>query len=430
VRDWLRLREVPARYEAAWLAGAFACAFLVVFSRRPDALLNAQFFLEDGLWYEQAHEMGPLNALVYPYLRGYLQVAPRLAAWLALYLPFAWAPFVMSSLGIAVSTLPAVFLCSNRLADAIPSLVLRVGLGLLYLALPNSWSPIDSTIANITHAQWHLAPLACMVLVARPAATLGWRAFDVAALLLTGLSGPMGIFLVPVGVLVWSRRRTRWSIALGTTIAATAAIQVLMLLSFPDPGMGRPPLGASLARLARLVSGRIVYGAVVGQTGYAEMVNDPSSFWLRTDVVFVVALLAALAAGFAAWRGPFELRLFLLYTTLAFVAFLAWPIPSPITVPHWELMAQPSHHRYFIAPIFGLFLVLVWMASRGPRGLQAAAAGLLGAAVLFGVVRDWREPPHPDYRFAEYAAKFARAEPGQRVQIPFPPSWSIILTKR
>jgi hypothetical protein len=430
VRDWLRLREVPSRYEAVWLAGAFVLAFLVVFSRRPDALLNAQFFLEDGLWYEQAHEMGPLNALVYPYLRGYLQVVPRLAAWLALGLPFEWAPFVMTSVGIAVSTLPAVFLCSNRLVDAIPSLALRIGLGLLYLALPNSWSPIDSTIANITHGQWHLAPLACMILVARPAATPSWRVFDVAILVLTGLSGPMGIFLVPVGALVWWRRRTPWSAALVATIGATAAIQIVTLLLFPDPGMGRPPLGPSVARLARLVSGRVVYGAIVGQTGYSAMVDDPSSFWLRTDVVIVVALLAALAAGFAAWKGPFELRLFLLYTALAFAAFLVWPIPSPITVPHWELMAHPSHHRYFVAPMFALFLVLVWMASRRPRALQAAAVGLLGFAVLFGVVRDWQEPPHPDFRFADYAAKFARAAPGQRVQIPFPPNWSIILTKR
>jgi hypothetical protein len=412
------------------MAGFFVLAFLVVFSRRPDALLNAQFFLEDGLWYEQAHEMGPLQALVFPYLRGYLQVVPRLAAWFALGLPFEWAPFVMSALGIAVSTLPAVFLSSNRLADAVPSLVIRVALGLLYLALPNSWSPIDCTIANITHSQWHLAPLVCMILVARPAATLAWRVFDMTAVVLSGLSGPAGIFLTPVGALAWWRRRTRWSFALVAVTALTVVIQLSTLLFAADPGMGRPPLGPSIPRLARLVSGRVVYGALVGHTGYARMLEDPSSVWLRTEVVVLVALLAAVAAGLAAWKGPFELRMFLLYTALAFAAFLVWPIPSPITIPHWEFMSGPGHHRYFVAPMFSLFLVLLWMATRRPRAVQVAALGLLGAAFLFGVLRDWREPPHPDFRFAEYAAKFDRAEPGQRVQIPFPPSWSIILTKR
>ena len=37
-----------------WLA-----AFLMIFSRRPDAILHAQFFAEDGkAWYADAYQFG------------------------------------------------------------------------------------------------------------------------------------------------------------------------------------------------------------------------------------------------------------------------------------------------------------------------------------------------------------------------------------
>jgi hypothetical protein len=143
-----------------------------------------------------------------------------------------------------------------------------------------------------------------------------------------------------------------------------------------------------------------------------------------------VALAAIAAGAFAAWRGPFELQMFLLYAALAFVAFLVWPIPSPITVPHWELMTRPGHHRYFIAPMFALFLVAVWMATRREWALRGLGTSVLAVALVFGVCRDWLEPPHPDLGYADSVAKYERAAPGDRVQIAFPPNWSIVLTKR
>src|SRR5438552_16115464 len=39
-------------------------AFLIVFSRRPDAILNAQFFAEDGpRWYADAYQFGVRSLL-------------------------------------------------------------------------------------------------------------------------------------------------------------------------------------------------------------------------------------------------------------------------------------------------------------------------------------------------------------------------------
>src|ERR1043166_2367395 len=69
--------------EWAILLAVYAAACTIVISRRPDALLNPQFYMEDGsFWYFQAHEMGGLSATLEP-ARGYFQTSARLGAWLA-----------------------------------------------------------------------------------------------------------------------------------------------------------------------------------------------------------------------------------------------------------------------------------------------------------------------------------------------------------
>ena len=49
----------------AFHISVFLAAFLVVFSRRPDAILNAQFWAEDGkFWYADAYHFGAHSLLM------------------------------------------------------------------------------------------------------------------------------------------------------------------------------------------------------------------------------------------------------------------------------------------------------------------------------------------------------------------------------
>ena len=55
----------------------FTLAFIVIISRRPDAILNPQFWAEDGsVFYAQAYNKGIINSLFLPYA-GYLHAVPR-----------------------------------------------------------------------------------------------------------------------------------------------------------------------------------------------------------------------------------------------------------------------------------------------------------------------------------------------------------------
>src|SRR5258708_12821630 len=70
----------------------FAGSFLILFSRRPDAILNPQFYAEDGTyWYADAYHFG-FRCLFIPEA-GYLLTVPRLLALFTPFFPFSFLPF-------------------------------------------------------------------------------------------------------------------------------------------------------------------------------------------------------------------------------------------------------------------------------------------------------------------------------------------------
>src|SRR5579872_3939418 len=74
---------------SAWAAGAI---MLLLFLRRPDALLNPQFFAEDGVvFFHDQLLFGLWESLWIPH-GGYLLIVQRLTAWWASFFPPIFAP--------------------------------------------------------------------------------------------------------------------------------------------------------------------------------------------------------------------------------------------------------------------------------------------------------------------------------------------------
>jgi hypothetical protein len=420
------IHDETGQSRAEWLVLVLvflaACALVVL--KRPDAVTNPQFYVEDGsFWYAQANDLGPLRALAIPY-RGYLVIAQRLGAALALLVPFAWAPLVCNLVGVAVQALPAMFVASRRIAASRP-LWLRVAMGLLYVAMPATWA----ITANLTHTMWHLAPLAVMVVVADPSRARGWRLFDAAVLVVAGLSGPFALFLLPVAAINWWLRRERRDLGVAVAIAVMAAIQLASLLLAPPPPDGRIPIGLSAGWFVRILAQRVVYGALFGQTGTEAILGDPSN-WLGTRAaVGIAAALGVAALGYAVWRGPRPLRLYILYAVLAFVAALAWPAPNKPAL-WWALLKHPGNgNRYFAAMVFALLVTFIWLAAQKHAVARVAGALGLAVALVVGIRLDLREPPLPDYNFAEAVTRYRAATDGERVSFVTPPGWEVVLTK-
>src|SRR5215469_6193434 len=289
LRDGLSGLSLPIQ------AGVFIVSFAILFSRRPDAILNAQFYAEDGArWFADAYHLG-WRCLLLPD-SGYLQTASRLIGLLSLLFPFAVAPLVMNLCALAIQILPVNLFLSSRFAG-IP-LPMRLLSSLLYLALPNSFE----VHANTTNVQWHLALAALLVLLASAETGRGARALDLALLGFSVLDGAAGMLLVPVAAfLFWKRREARLKAGL-LVLASGAALQTAFLLF---SNSRRPaPNGASLTRLVGIVGGQVFLSSTLGVRTFIKLFFGHSSYLLLLQSMAAVAGVAIVA--YAVFRGPLE----------------------------------------------------------------------------------------------------------------------------
>jgi hypothetical protein len=400
--------EKPAARFRLWQHGAiFLFACLILISRRPDAIFHAQFYAEDGkAWYADAYNFGWWHALFLPY-SGIFQTVPRICASLALLLPFATAPLLLTIFEFLFLALPVNFLLSSR-SSAWGSVRFRALLAVAYLALPDS----TEISYGISYVQWPMALGAALLVVA--AVPQGWtaRVFEAIYLLLAGLTGPPCIVILPIAAfLLWkSRDRWRWAQCSILAICTMAQLCALFIL---DP-TGRPgcSLGASPMMLMRILCGDIFMGALVGRNGLGT----------RTDaggVVFVICFaLAGLAIVISCFlKSESTMRLFLLFTALLLAVSLVRPSFYPHGATEWQVLAERSDIRYWVMPSLAFLWVLLWNVQSGNAVMKFASIVLLCAA-CFGAAVTWIHPALKDLHFTDYARRFESAPPGTVMIIP------------
>jgi hypothetical protein len=436
IRNWLR-RKWGSFYEANqrsfhWLSCGpifhsliVLSGFLIIFARRPDAILNAQFWAEDGQrWYADAYQFGLRCLLIPDELGGYFHSVSRLSALMALIFPFAMAPLVMNLFAIAIQILPASLFLSRRFSNI--SLWKRLLAAFVYFALPNTYE----VNANTTTIQWHLGLLACMVLLAPSTRSWKWHVFDGIVLVLISLDSPVGVVLLPIAAVVWWMRRNRASaISLASLIPGAVIQGLTVLFSHARPAA---PNGANWHRLIRILGGQIFMSPLLGNMTLLHMTwrHFPNYVFARESIAFVIGL----AVLFYALRyAPAEVKLFILFGFAVLSLSLAHPIPGLAHEPQWELLAFPGHgNRYYFLPSISFLVALAWTAGYAPKIPRRIAAVLLLMLPL-GIVRDWRFPDFADLHFKEYASKFEASPPGSKIEIPLNPinaaHWTMELTK-
>jgi hypothetical protein len=397
----------------------FLAATLIVASRRPDAILNPQFFAEDGaVWFPDAYNFG-LRCLALPQA-SYLHTLTRLIALLALLVPFTAAPLVMNLCAIAVQVLPVNLFLSRRFS-AIPSRI-RLLAAFLYLALPNS----HEVNANITTIQWHLALVACLVLLPESPESLGWRIFDVVTVVLISVDGPMGILLVPIAAILWWRRHGGWARTLCFVLIPGAVVQAATLMT-STAQRSAAPNGANLTSLVHIVARQVFLSSLLGvKSEFHIFARIP----FPCEVLITIGGVAAIL--YAVWRGPIELKLFILFVSLVFGAVLADPLVS-LTGTQWEFLGVPgAGNRYFFLPTIAFLAALLWLAADSgmPRKSIRRAAVTVLLILPVGIGTDWHYRSFVDLHFPAYARTFEEAAPGTHLTIPInPPDWSMELSK-
>lgn len=405
-------------------AAVFAVAFLILFSRRPDALLHAQFYAEDGkYWYADAYQSG-WRSLLLP-LGGYLNTTSRLIGLFTLLFPLTAAPLIMNLFGLVAQILPIHVFLSSRFSN-IPFFLRVIG-SLFYLGLPNSFE----LHANTTNLHWHLALAGCLVLLGQQDDRLEWRVFDFAVLAAVALAGPFGILLVPMAAFLrWKSRDKHYNLALAALVPP-ALLQVVMILMFSG-AQRNATLGVNLDRLNGIVGGQLFLSSVLGLRTFIQLYFF-SQIRSLPAIEAVAAILGITILIFAVWRGPLELKLFVAFAVAVMALGLTRPLASEPQRIQWEALQVPGcGNRYYFFPMMAFLTTLVWMAwvcGRQNKLFRYAPLAIL-ALLPIGVVRDWRYRPFTDFHFPEFVAEFERSAPGTRFIIDINPGMNMQLTKR
>jgi hypothetical protein len=402
----------------------FLTVFLLIFSRRPDAVMNAQFFAEDGQrWFADAYQMGLRCLLIPDQAGGYLHTVPRFAALLSLLFPFSRAPLVMNLCAILVQILPVTIFVSSRFS-AIP-LWKRLVLSFVYLGLPNTYG----TNANVTNLQWHLGLLACLVLLAEPAQYLRWQIFDGMVLVLISVESPIGLLLVPFAAVLWRLCRDRWTMVLLALLLPGAVIQAGVVLM--SHARQTAPNGANVHRLISILGRQVFLAPLVGKNTvlhFALRYSERSCFVLEVSATTVGLAILLYALRYA----PAGVKLFVVFSFCILALSLTRPLAGTPDQPQWEWLRFPgTSNRYFFFPILAFLTALLWIAdSARHRAMRFCSVGLL-LCVCVGIRRDWRYPAFQDMHFREYASQFQTAPTGTKMVIPINPTpWTMKLRKK
>ncbi len=405
-----------------WQHGAaFLLASALLVTRRPDAIFHPQFWAEDGhVWFADAYNLGWWAALFQAHT-GYFQTLPRLGAALALLVPLTLAPLVLNVIAITIQALPVNLLLSSRSAQW-GSLHFRALLASTYLVMPNR----GEMSFGITESQWLLALGAFLILVTSVPRSRVGKAFDILILLLSGLTGPFCIVLLPFALILAWKQRDRWLWVRTAVLTALSLIQIWALFVVDPHGRREVALGATPALFARLLGGQVFLGTLLGGNRLATYSGLG---------VFVFLVCAAIGGTFLVvicfLRSRFQVRLFLMLGILLFALALISPTGAVSNgVFAWENLASGPGIRYWFFPTLAFAWSILWCLQSRNRALKIVSAILL-CIMCFGIIRDWQYPAFPEMHFAYYAKQFESAPVGTAVTIPEnPEGWTLRLIKR
>jgi hypothetical protein len=402
-------REAPMPPGAATLplAWAYAASLAVLVFKCLPAVLLPQFWAEDGWVFFLQQHLASWPLLLEPYA-GYLNLLPRLVAWLATLTAPTHAPAIYTGGALLIG---AAALASLRHAAA------RTDLPFLALLAAFAVMPASTEVlGRLTNVQWllqfHLLGVAI-------ACRLGHRsqrpALAVAAVLASGLTGPFAIF----------------------TLLGLAAAEVVVRPGrrVPPTGPASPPWWTAPEFLA-LVGAALVQAALVATGAARSGTGTPG---LADLAQMVAAMQSHLLVAFPLWPQGFAAGII----GLAFAAILATTDPARrrfaaiiVFVVAVQLLAAAykfsghvgalvpwqSGDRYFVLfRSVAWWLLLLVLLALPPLDRRRALGGFLALLLLslaLGNGRHLRQQALDDLEWPRYAKCI---EAGQAVRIPVHP---------
>ncbi len=160
---------------------------LCLFLRRPDAILNPQFWAEDGaVFFKQNFESGPLFFTPYA---GYLHLIPRIIAYFSSFAPICIIPTIYNYFSFITTIFVAYKIMGSRWHVPYKPLI-----AFSIILVPHS----GEIFLNITNLQWITAILFFIFILQDDPKNLWQMIIDYSLLVIIGLTGPFVILFAPL----------------------------------------------------------------------------------------------------------------------------------------------------------------------------------------------------------------------------------------
>jgi hypothetical protein len=406
------------------IALSFAAAFLLMWARRPDLLINPQFWAEDGYyWYSGAYNGNILSFLATP-VNGYFQTISKITAAFSLILPIEYAPLLFNIIALSIRAACVSFLLSSRMGFA--SIQGRIAVALFAILMPE----ITEIHSNITNTHWYLALYLLMLLIAESPKTIYCKAHDITVAVIASTSGPFCVFMIPViviklvenGSIKIPEIKINKIDATSATVILCSAIQAASILLTATDTRTRAPLGASIENLANILSSRIFFGSFASA-------KESSWLWEYPFFKYLICFAGMTAIIYAFMKADWRIKSIIIFPTIMLAFALAKPQMAN-TVDQWPKFMLHGE-RYLVIPNICLFAIYCYciacLSGKFKKAVKVSAAAMY---IVVAVV-NFKIQEMPDLKWKDEVKKLETAMPGEKVKLMINPiGWSMTINKK
>lgn len=405
----------------------FMVLALVIVLRKPDALLQPQFWAEEGFFYPKAYQYGPAALLISH--SGYFQTLSQLTAVVSLLFPFKYVPLFFNLVALFFHALPVMLILgSKKILPNVKSWQ-RGLFVLLFLLLPN----IGEIYLNLTNAQWFLAVSGALILFSEKPTEKITRWFYLFILALSCLSGPFALMFAPLTIFSY-KKADSWGKTTTWIVVGGAVIQVITLLGSGGSQRTFSVFEQSPSALFTMIKNQIIWGALIGESGLNVIRTrlPLAEFFLSVGTV-----LGLTSIGYAIYKSTTLVRKFILWGVITFLTGLLTPTVTLLPGQQlWEVLSVTYDIRYWLIPMFVFLLCVILNLSSTHRFFRYTGIFLLGISFLFharNIIHPtrWQYPPYEDLEFESYVEQFRQLPSGETLSIPInPKGWQMRITKK
>lgn len=403
----------------------FCCIFMIsallIFLRRPDIVLSPIPWAEDGrIWLAQAHNIGVSS--IFMVQDGYMQTISRIAYIIGNAFGLEYAPLVANIIAISLRCSMCAFFMTRRFSYI--GIEVRLVLAAYFLLMPN----ISEGYVNITNAQWYLSLYAIGVLVSDKPTSATWKAHDIFILLVSGLSGPFVLFLLPCLIFKYfipciKNRCLEGAINYETYIVILCfAIQILALSSGFNK-RSNAPLGASIELLATIFSMRIFTGSIF-DVRYMEFVTSHVTINLIIFTIYSLLVVTLII------RGDWRVRSIAFFAILMISSSLIKPMMS-LHSEQWPAFLSPGSGERYFSIINFIFICSISLSIKLLVKANDRAISLSLIFIIIPVLYSFNIEKVSNIEWKQEIKKYNYSKPGDAVQFSTAPSgWEMEIIKK